>query len=71
MSLGTDKDFGNEDEYFGWLEKHLDLYREGFVLMKENGTTIGQLELTVRRYEGNKIGYVNLFYLIQKKREGV
>nr|WP_074034059.1 GNAT family N-acetyltransferase [Bacillus mediterraneensis] len=29
---------------------------------------MGQLELTVREYEGNKIGYGNLYYLIPGMR---
>ncbi|RRN70574.1 hypothetical protein EI200_13975 [Peribacillus simplex] len=53
----ADKDFGNEDEYLGWLEKQIDLFPEEFVLVIENRTPIGQLELTEREYEGNKIGY--------------
>ncbi|WP_338053742.1 GNAT family N-acetyltransferase [Salsuginibacillus kocurii] len=36
--------------------------------MEENGEYIGQLELTIREYEGNDIGYVNLYYLIPKTR---
>ena len=37
-------------------------------MVVENGEPIGQLELTVKEYEGKEIGYVNLYYLIPEKR---
>lgn len=36
--------------------------------MEEDRKYIGQLELTVREYEGIDIGYVNLYYLIPEMR---
>ena len=44
----ANKDFGNENEYPGWLEKQIDLFLEEFVLVMENRTPIGQLEFTKR-----------------------
>jgi RimJ/RimL family protein N-acetyltransferase len=34
----------------------------------ENGEPIGQLELTMKQYEGKEIGFVNLYYLTPEKR---
>lgn len=37
-------------------------------MVEENGESIGQLEMQVRKYNGYQIGYVNLFYLVPEKR---
>lgn len=68
VSFGTDEDFGNDEDYLIWLEKQSVESPEGFLLGMENGTPIGQLELTIREFEGNEIGYINLYYLVPKKR---
>ncbi len=68
VSFGTDKDFGNEQEYLNWLREQSEKHPKGFVLVVENGIPIGQLELTIREYEEKVIGYVNLYYLIPEKR---
>ncbi|RID82354.1 GNAT family N-acetyltransferase [Mesobacillus zeae] len=67
-SFGSDQDFGAEDEYLNWLKEQCELFPSGFVLVYENGIPIGQLELTLREFEGKKVGYVNLYYLIPEKR---
>jgi len=36
--------------------------------MKKSNQPIGQLELSVRDYEGKDIGYVHLYYLVLEKR---
>lgn len=33
----------------------------------ENGTPIGQIELTIRQNEGQRIGYINLYYIVPDK----
>ncbi|WP_174730494.1 GNAT family N-acetyltransferase [Mesobacillus harenae] len=68
VSFGTDMDFGEEQEYLDWLKQQSAKYPEGFVLVFENDIAIGQLELTMKQYEGKDIGYVNLYYLIPEKR---
>lgn len=68
VSFGTDNDFGDENKYLNWLQQQSDKYPNGFVLVVDNGIPIGQLELTVKNYEGKEIGYVNLYYLIPEKR---
>ncbi|MGW6302642.1 GNAT family N-acetyltransferase [Peribacillus butanolivorans] len=68
VSFGTDKDFGTEEDYLTWLENQIAKYPEGLVIVVENGIPIGQLELTIRQYEGKENGYVNLYYLIPEKR---
>ncbi|WP_173915934.1 N-acetyltransferase [Halobacillus sp. Marseille-Q1614] len=59
VSFGNAMGFGEEGEYLSWLAEKIRDFPEGFVLAKEDGKYIGQLELTIREYEGNKIGYVN------------
>jgi RimJ/RimL family protein N-acetyltransferase len=68
VSFGNTSGFGEEEEYLRWLEEKKRKFPEGFVLVKEDGKYIGQLELTIREYEGNDIGYVNLYYLIPEMR---
>ncbi|MFZ3579216.1 GNAT family N-acetyltransferase [Virgibacillus sp. DJP39] len=68
VSFGDTSDFGNEDDYLQWLEEKINDFPEGFVLVVDNEEYIGQLELTIREYQGKKIGYVNLYYLRPEKR---
>ncbi|WP_101842544.1 GNAT family N-acetyltransferase [Halobacillus sp. Marseille-P3879] len=68
VSFGNTMGFGEEEEYLSWLDEKIKDFPEGFVLAKEDGKYIGQLELTIREYEGNKIGYVNLYYLTPEMR---
>jgi len=68
VSFGTDKDFGDESQYLDWLQQQSAKNPKGFMLVAENDVPIGQLELTVKEYEGKVIGYVNLYYLIPEKR---
>src|SRR5699024_12680722 len=66
VSLGNAEGFDNE-EYIDWLAEKKQLFPDGFVLAKERNLPIGQLELSVRDYEGKDIVYVHLYYLIQNK----
>jgi ribosomal protein S18 acetylase RimI-like enzyme len=68
ISFGTDKDFGSEEEYLNWIKIRSMKYPNGFVIVVEDETVIGQLELTIREYNENQIGYINLYYLIPEKR---
>lgn len=68
VSFGDASGFGEEIDYLSWLEEKIREFPKGFVLVEENGKYIGQLELTIRKYEGNEIGYVNLYYLIPEAR---
>ena len=68
LSFGSDKDFGNVEEYLEWVKVKSNQYPDGFVLVMESGEPIGQLELTIKEYKGSKVGYVNLYYLIPEKR---
>jgi len=51
-----------------WLKEKIKAFPDGFVLIEEKGKNIGQLELTIREFEGKNIGYVNLYYLIPDMR---
>lgn len=68
VSFETDEDFGDERQYLEWLKQQSMRNPNGSVLVVDNGNPIGQLELTIKEYEGNTIGYVNLYYLIPEKR---
>jgi len=67
ISFGTDRDF-HAGDYLMWLQKKISQFPDGFVLAFEKDQVIGQLELSIREYEGKRIGYVHLYYLIAKKR---
>jgi RimJ/RimL family protein N-acetyltransferase len=68
VSFGDTTGFGEEEEYLQWLDEKIRSFPGGFVLVKEDGNYIGQLELTIREYEDNNIGYVNLYYLVSEMR---
>lgn len=67
VSFGDTSNF-DETDYLTWLEEKTAEFPEGFVLVQEDEGYIGQLELSIREYEGKNIGYVHLYYLISKKR---
>lgn len=67
VSFGDATDF-DETDYLQWLKENITDYPDGFVVVEEDGELIGQLELSIRGYEGKNIGYVNLYYLIPASR---
>ncbi|MCF3944726.1 GNAT family N-acetyltransferase [Oceanobacillus alkalisoli] len=67
VSFGDGFDFDEED-YLHWLKEKIADYPKGFVLVKKNNNYVGQLELSVRQYEGKDIGYVHLYYLTSVER---
>lgn len=67
VSFGDDSGFDKED-YFRLLKEKIANYPKGFVLVKEDDKYIGQLELSIREYEGEDIGYIHLYYLIREER---
>lgn len=58
----------DKEDYLLWLDEKIKDFPKGFVLVVEDGQYIGQLELTIREFEGKEIGYVNLYYLISAMR---
>lgn len=64
VSFGDLTEFGDENEYIKRLEEKINEFPNGFVMVEKDGEWIGQLELSVKEYEGRKIGYVNLYYLV-------
>ncbi|WP_405098228.1 GNAT family N-acetyltransferase [Oceanobacillus sp. FSL H7-0719] len=68
VSFENTDDFGDESVYLNWLAEKTMLFPEGLVFVKEADKVIGQLELTIREFEGRKIGYVHLYYLIPDMR---
>lgn len=67
VSFGDNSNF-DQEEYLNWLEGKINDFSKGFVLVKEDGEFIGQLELSIRKYEDRNIGYVHLYYLIPEIR---
>lgn len=67
VSFGNASTF-SETNYLRWLEEKIAEFPKGFVLIEEDKEYIGQLELSIREYEGRNIGYVHLYYLIPAKR---
>ena len=68
VSFGNISGFGKEEDNLRWLFEKTKDFPKGFVLVEEDGEYIGQLELTIREFKGNDIGYVNLYYLIPEMR---
>ncbi|SFE29768.1 Ribosomal protein S18 acetylase RimI [Lentibacillus persicus] len=67
VSFGNTFDFDKE-EYLNWLKEKIANYPEGFVLAKEDNKFVGQLELSIRKYEDKEIGYVHLYYITPEER---
>ncbi|KGX85833.1 GNAT family N-acetyltransferase [Pontibacillus marinus] len=67
-SFGHDRDFGDEENYVQWVSGKVRDFPTGFVMVYESGEAIGQLELQVKEFEAEKIGYINLYYLIPERR---
>ncbi|WP_251660917.1 GNAT family N-acetyltransferase [Sporosarcina aquimarina] len=67
VSFGDGIDFDEED-YLHWLKEKIVDNPNGFVLVMEDNKYVGQIELTIREYEGKNIGYVHLYYLISEER---
>ncbi|MFJ7995010.1 GNAT family N-acetyltransferase [Peribacillus frigoritolerans] len=68
VSFGTDAGFGDEHAYLQRMEERVRKFPDGQVILEKDQEPIGQMELQIREYEGNEIGYVNLFYLIPEYR---
>ncbi|MGP4063406.1 GNAT family N-acetyltransferase [Oceanobacillus sp. M65] len=60
--------FGDEEDYLRWLEEKKHAFPAGFMLVCENDDYIGQLELSIKEYNGESLGYIHLFYLVPEKR---
>ncbi|MGV3488529.1 MAG: GNAT family N-acetyltransferase [Tuberibacillus sp.] len=64
VSLGTDDTFGDPNHYLAWMALQTIFFPDGFLLMEHVGKTVGQLEVEIVTYQGRRVGYVDLFYLI-------
>ncbi|MFC5450675.1 GNAT family N-acetyltransferase [Paenibacillus aestuarii] len=68
VSFGNEEGFGEEDAYVNRIEERLSRFPDGLMLIESDGRIIGQIELQILHYEGDEIGYVNLFYLVPECR---
>ena len=48
VSFGTDKDFGDEEEYLDWIKARSSEFPGGFVLVWKDEIPIEPIELTLR-----------------------
>ncbi|WP_214761555.1 GNAT family N-acetyltransferase [Exiguobacterium sp. s146] len=53
-----------ESLYLKWLETRASRFPDGFVLVREYGQPIGQLELQMVSIDDVEVGFMNLVYLI-------
>lgn len=67
ISFGDDKLFCLE-RYIEKIQERLGKFPKGLVLVEDGSKQVGQIELQITQYQGEKIGYVNLFYLIEPYR---
>lgn len=67
VSFGEADEF-NEDDYPHRLQEMIARFPDGFLLAEEEENPVGQMELSIREYEGKTIGYVNLYYLAPEYR---
>ncbi|OCT11282.1 hypothetical protein A8709_06295 [Paenibacillus pectinilyticus] len=68
VSFGSEEGFGDADEYVNRIANRIKRFPDGLVLIEEEGQPVGQMELQIVTYEGEQIGYANLFYLIPSYR---
>ncbi|MFD1851425.1 N-acetyltransferase [Oceanobacillus bengalensis] len=55
VSFGDTSNLGDEEAYLIWLREMTSKFPEGFVLVEIEGEYIGQIELTIREYDGKII----------------
>ncbi|QQE77844.1 GNAT family N-acetyltransferase [Alicyclobacillus sp. SO9] len=58
----------DEDEYIDLLKKRTVQFPWGYVMVEDIGQVVGQMEFFIRKYEGRRIGFVSLYYLISDAR---
>ena len=68
VSLGTTEDLVDPNHYLSWMALQTLFFPDGFLLMEHEGKVVGQLEVETVTFQGRRIGYVDLFYLIPEYR---
>lgn len=68
VSFGTEEGFGDENDYINRIKERIDKFPKGQVIIEKHNIPIGQMELQIKEFEGEEIGYVNLYYLIPGHR---
>ena len=63
VSFGNDLDYPGDSEYLRWLASRIAEFPDGFMLLTENGSPIGQIELQIKLHSGRRRGRINLYYL--------
>jgi ribosomal protein S18 acetylase RimI-like enzyme len=69
VSFGHLDGFGSSEAYLNLVTERSSLFPDGFVIVEESGGAVGQIESRIIEYGKKKIGYVHLFYLIERYRD--
>lgn len=67
VSFGHEDNF-DEQEYAGLIASRTQEFPEGYVMLEDDGKIVGQIEMHPRDFEGKRIGFVSLFYLVPELR---
>lgn len=68
ISFGNESLFGSNNSYIKKILERLKKYPDGLVIVEMDGKPVGQIELQIKQFENEDVGYVNLFYLIAEYR---
>ncbi|TCP56038.1 acetyltransferase (GNAT) family protein [Tumebacillus sp. BK434] len=58
----------NEEDYIQFAKQKAADLPEGFVLMEDDGHTVGELVLRRAEYEGREVGYISFIYVVPEGR---
>jgi ribosomal protein S18 acetylase RimI-like enzyme len=67
ISFGNDNDY-DEEAYIDFALRGAQRFPDGFVFVLHNDKIIGQIEMQIKDNNGEKMGFINLFYLIPEQR---
>ena len=67
VSFGHEDNF-DEQEYIELMASRTQEFPEGYVMLEDHGRIVGQIEMHPRDFEGKRIGFVSLFYLVPELR---
>jgi ribosomal protein S18 acetylase RimI-like enzyme len=68
VSFGDDRLFGDDSNYLVRIADRLEKFPGGLAIVEKDNQPVGQIEMQIREEDNQKLGYVNLFYLIPEYR---
>ena len=66
-SFGEEDPF-DEQGYADLIESRTREFPDGYVMVEQDGQSVGQIEMHPREFEGRRIGFISLFYLVPELR---